>query len=150
MSTNDPMWRNPPGKFTLPRPERDAAQSDACTDIQYAPISAIEPIKYDQKSKPWRAALVRAAQIRDARDNLTPGSTLVQAALAQWDAACNGSDQARAAIADRLDGKPGQTVDIDVRVGLAELVEQSFKIAHENNNDENKIIEGEIIERNDQ
>lgn len=82
------------------------------------------PIDYNKGRLPFRAALVRALEEYDA--TLPPGSALILAASNLIAQATQGNANALREIADRLDGKPAQSVDIrsvNIHANARELTE---------------------------
>lgn len=74
------------------------------------PLKATAPINY--KKGAFRSALVQAAQALDSESQAPEGSTLVQIAGQLLRDAVTGDSDAIRQIADRLDGRPAQALEV--------------------------------------
>lgn len=99
--------------------------SDA-TQANVAPVEAIS-IDYLRGKQPMRQAIVEAAKQRD-RAYGSDGFTLMTIARSILDKAADGDMQAARDLADRLDGKPSQQMEMDVHISLEQLILQSITL----------------------
>jgi len=102
-----------------------------CVGVSVEPIAATSPepieIDYGKGKAPYRAALVAEIKAQDKAIGV-PGSTLRALARAQIQRGIDSDQTSLREIADRLDGKPQQSVEMGVKVSLEQLIMQSIKL----------------------
>lgn len=119
----------------LPPKMLDGLAPDALAELhkelptRRVPIQ-LQPVDYGKGKGPTRAAIVGALQAADVEAG-GPGQALRDAAAMLVLKAQQGDMSAWDRIADRLDGKPGQHVEMDVHMSLEALIMQSIKLESE-------------------
>lgn len=102
-------------------------------ESEESPEVIVRPKRYSYKKadRPFRAAIEEA--MRQLDEEGTEGASLTRAAMQLIKRAADGDTNSIKELADRMDGKPTQAVDMDVRLTLEQLITQCIAYEEKKN-----------------